>query len=126
MCIPRIPREPFVSLLREYLDAQEMTETVSGSGYIAQSLSPLRVLADEAHVPVPTMKKWLRGATQRIEFDHADRVLCAMGTPFPFVPELHDVYREVDLALYEIDYAERTRRRTREKRAQLARVRMAA
>jgi len=91
----KVRREPVFKLLMEYLSAEELSWNGDGGGY---TLSPVLSLAIRARVNPDTLMGALAGRRDTIDFDIADRLLCAAGLEHLWRTKLLDVYMEVDLS----------------------------
>lgn len=133
----RIPTEPLLPILREYLDKYE-TSAVPTAAYAGAPLeeyrgghwlpapSALQILAREAEVGVDFLQSLRSGRTKTVEFDAADRLLCAMGQVHLWWGPLKDVYYGVKFVDELPTPVERQRARRHELRAELDRVRAEA
>ena len=95
----RIPAAPLRPVVQNYLDRYE---TAEASGYFA--LSPIVILADEANMQERTLRHFLSGTWDTIEFDRADNLFCAMGLGvlgWLQSPELRDLYYGANLAAHD-------------------------
>lgn len=88
----RIPVEPIAQVVRSYLEA-EGTRLDDGA-FAPASILPL---AERVDVLPDTLDSWLKGDTATIDFDVADRLLCAMNLQDLWLTDLHDVYTAAPL-----------------------------
>jgi hypothetical protein len=64
----------------------------------------LLVLAEKAEVDPTTITHYVSGERAAVEFDRADRLLCAMGLVDLWRSELHDYYYGVNLKLRQCEH----------------------
>lgn len=91
MAIPdlnRVPAEPIIAVIRDYLGNEESTEVFHSSVYL---------LAERADIRGDTLEKILAGRNQTIDFDIADRLLCVLGKTDLWHGDLKDVYEKSQL-----------------------------
>ncbi len=92
----KVRRKPVFDLLMEYLRAEDSSWSHDGGGY---NLSPSLALAIRARVNPDTLMGAIAGRRDTIDFDIADRLLCAAGLQHLWTTKLLDVYMEVDLSV---------------------------
>lgn len=83
----RIPAEPIVAAILEFLD-KEGTRL----GDEMTTPAPMIVLAERADLREATLYSMIRGRTKTVDFDVADRLLCAMNMHDLWLTDLHEVY----------------------------------
>jgi hypothetical protein len=83
----RIPAAPIVQVVQRYLQA-EGTRLTDGT-FVPAPLSPL---AERIDVHADTLESWLTGHVATIDFDVADRLLCAMNQQDLWHTDLQDLY----------------------------------
>ncbi len=83
----RIPVEPIAEVIRSYLD-DEGTRLSDGT-FCPGSVY---TLAERADIHGDTLEKMLAGRSQTIDFDDADKLLCAINMTDLWVTNLSDVY----------------------------------
>lgn len=103
----RLPADRFVPIVKEYLDKYETfgcwkdLEGVSGQatfpGVQYEAPSPTMILSEEIGMSYDWMLRFSKGQTKTIDFDVADRLLCAMNLPHLWWSDLADLYYEVQL-----------------------------
>lgn len=89
---------PFI---HAYLEADEQYEirTSDESAWEGlAALSPIRVLAEQAECDPEHLRRMLKGKVQAIDFDIADRLLCAMSLWDEWYGELAKYYDRVTLS----------------------------
>lgn len=95
MATSRIPTEPLLPVLRRYLDEYETEAMVPG----AQEYSSTLILAERAGMEYDVLWHTLAGRAKTIDFDVADRLMCAMGLVHLWWREpLKTIYENVDLS----------------------------
>lgn len=87
----RIPTKVIVPFIQEYLNAYQMDEETSTVG-------PVQVLADRAGLHSDSLRNYLGYRKQTMDFDMADRLICAIGRPMLWRSELLEWYERVDLS----------------------------
>ena len=103
----RIPAEPVVAVIRDYLGAEE--RKVNGS---FRAETSIYLLAERADMHGDTLQKIVSGRNKTIDFDVADRLLCVIGKADMWYGELRDVYAE---AMFDDDLPRRAAKASGEK-----------
>lgn len=93
MSLSRIPAERLLPHIERYLAEYETQE-----GYGVQRMEPKTCLAFHARMKVDTLSKILNRRTKTLDFNMADRLLCAMNRPQLWWEDLADLYYSVDLS----------------------------
>lgn len=99
-----IESEALRPVVQEYLDNYKTAEVPDSGRWKLVPLSPVSILAGEVGMPERMLRHLLAGTYQTIEFDRADKLLCAMGYGVMgwLVNEpLREAYYSADLAHYD-------------------------
>lgn len=94
----RVPVEPIARVVRDYLAMQDDLSVMPPGSYDPHETTfevfpgPKRVLAEKVLINVDTLDSITREDVRTVDFDVADRLLCATGNVSLWVTELHDVY----------------------------------
>jgi hypothetical protein len=99
----RIPAVLLRPVVQNYLDKYQTAETEK-IGNWTSTMSPIVILADEANMPERSLRYLLAGTFETIDFDRADRLLCAMGLGvlgWLEDPELRHAYYAANLSVYD-------------------------
>ncbi len=87
----RIPAEPVIAVLNEHLG--------SDAGWsLGEPADTLETLADRADMHKNTLERMLNGRSATIDFDMADRLLCAAGKSNLWWGPLREVYETASLS----------------------------
>ena len=88
----RIPAAPIVEIINAYCaERPDASLTQEGGQWM--------MLAERADVKYEWLEKVMYGRSKEIQFNMADRLMCAMNTTYLWhSPELYDIYMSVDLS----------------------------
>lgn len=79
----RIPTAPLIPLLREQIASNGLSHPI---------------LAAKVGIETDTLQKLLAGRSKTIDFNVADRLLCAVGAPHLWLGPLEDIYMAADIS----------------------------
>lgn len=110
-----IPADVFVPVLQEIVDPlrTHYEKTEQGNNSV---MSPMNALAFQSGITIRTLSRYFSGQNKYIDFDNADRILCALGIAYLWYQKpLSDYYWNVSLCdkLTEIQKKKRRKRGTR-------------
>lgn len=93
----RVPSEPVVEVVLDYLSRQEDDTNRDGQTNDGPGMAPLARLALRCDMKEDTLRSILFRGKKTIDFDIADLLLCRMNRVDVWRGALSDVYYEVDL-----------------------------
>ncbi len=103
----KVPSEPIIKVVMWYLRGEGYDDYTDSGGGLGRGLDdplhPLTALCDRAKVHIDTMNKHIVGRSKSIDFNIADRLMCAMNLQHLWwSPELKDIYLNVKLDYPEV------------------------